>query len=163
MNSPRTLKVTAQGDREIVMTRVFDAPRTLVWDAFTKPELLKRWLFGPPGWEMVVCQLAHKPGDRYRYEWRNADGTEMGLGGVIREYLPPERLVGSEKFDQPWYPGEALVTIVLTEQGGQTTLTQTLRYESPAARDMVLKSPMQGGVAVSYDRLENMLVATARP
>jgi len=163
MNNPRTLKVTAQGDREIVMTRVFNAPRSLVWEAFTRPELLRQWLFGPPGWEMPVCETSQKVGGSYRYVWRGPDGSEMGMGGVIREFTPPERMVGTERFDDPWYPGEALVTIELAEASGQTTLTQTLRYESREARDIVLKSPMEGGVTMSYDRLENMLAAgTAR-
>jgi uncharacterized protein YndB with AHSA1/START domain len=162
MNNSKALKVEAHGDREIVMTRVFDAPRTLVWEAFTKPELLQRWLLGPPGWSMPVCQLGQKPGDRYRYVWRNdANGTEMGMGGVIREIVPPERMVATEKFDQPWYPGEAIGTLVLTEQQGKTTLTQTILYESREVRDIVLKSPMEKGVAMSYDRLEELLVAKA--
>lgn len=160
MTPSKTLTVTARGDREIVMTRIFDAPRTLVWDAFTKPELLRQWLFGPPGWEMMVCQLSHEVGESYRYTWRGPGGAEMGLGGVIREFVPPERMVGTEKFDESWYPGEALVTIVLTEDHGRTTLTQTLRYESREARDMVLKSPMEQGVTMSYDRLAEMLTAS---
>ena len=161
MSMPRTLKVVAQGDREIVMTRVFNAPRTLVWEAFTKPELLKQWLYGPPGWSMPVCETSQHVGGRYRYVWRGPDGSQMGMGGVIREFTPPERMVGSEKFDDPWYPGEALVTIELTEAGGQTTLTQTLRYESREARDLVLKSPMESGVTMSYDRLAELLTARA--
>jgi len=159
MSTASTLKLTVRGDREIVMTRVFDAPRTLVWDAFTKPELLQRWLLGPPGWSMPVCQVTQKVGERYRYVWRGPDGKQMGMGGVIREFTPPERMVGTEKFDEPWYPGEALVTVELAEENGRTILTQTLRYESRDARDMVLKSGMEGGVAASYDRLAEMLAA----
>ena len=155
--NPKALQLAARGEREIVMTRVFDAPRALVWDAFTKPELLQRWLLGPPGWTMPVCETGKKPGDRYRYVWRGPDGIEMGMGGVIREIVPPERLVATEKFDQPWYPGEAVGTIVLTEERGQTTLTQTLVYESREARDIVLKSPMEKGVAMSYDRLAELV------
>jgi len=163
MNDRRTLQVTARGDREIVITRVFDAPRTLVWDAFTKPELLRRWLLGPPGWSMPVCETGKKVGDRYRYVWRGPDGTEMGMGGVVREITPPERIVATEKFDEPWYPGEAVGTIVLSEENGQTTLTQTLLYESREARDSVLKSPMEKGLGMSYDRLAEMLtVGTTR-
>lgn len=157
MKPAKTLQVTARGDREIVMTRVFDAPRTLVWDAFTKPELLQRWLLGPPGWTMPVCQVGQKVGDRYRYVWRGPDGTEMGVGGVVRELVPPERIVSTEKFDQTWYPGEAVGTVILVEKDGKTTLTQTLQYESREARDMVLKSPMEGGITMSYDRLAEML------
>ena len=161
MHPPNTLKLTARGDREIVMTRVFNAPRTLVWDAFTKPELLRLWLLGPPGWTMPVCQLATKVGESYRYVWRGPDGNEMGMGGVLREFVPPARMVATEKFDQAWYPGEAVGTIELVEHDGQTTLTQTIVYESREARDTVLKSPMEQGVGMSYNRLEEMLAEQA--
>ena len=159
MTNAGTLKLTTRGDREIVMTRVFDAPRTLVFDAFTKPELVRQWLLGPPGWSMVVCEVAQKVGDRYRYVWRHASGNEMGMGGVLREIVPPERIVAAERFDQSWYPGEAVGTIVLVEQDGKTTLTQTILYESREARDVVLKSPMESGVAASYDRLAEVLAS----
>jgi uncharacterized protein YndB with AHSA1/START domain len=159
MMSPGTLKLTTRGDREIVLTRVFDAPRRLVFDAFTKPELLRQWLLGPPGWSMVVCELAQKVGDRYRYVWRHESGNEMGMGGVLREIVPPERIVATEKFDQSWYPGEAVGTIILVEQEGKTTLTQTILYESREARDIVLKSPMESGMAVGYDRLAEVLAS----
>jgi len=141
-----------------VMTRVFDAPRKLVFDAFTKPELLKQWLLGPPGWSMPVCEIDLKIGGRYRYVWRrDTDGTEMGCGGVYREIVPPERLVQTEQFDNPWYPGESLITTVLDEQRGKTTLTATMLYESRDARDGILKSGMESGVAASYDRLAELL------
>jgi uncharacterized protein YndB with AHSA1/START domain len=85
----------------------------------------------------------------------------MGMGGVYREVRAPERLVSTEKFDEAWYPGESLNTLVLVEQGGRTTLTQTMRYESPEARAAVIKSGMEQGVAASYDRLDDVLAATA--
>jgi uncharacterized protein YndB with AHSA1/START domain len=152
------LQIKANGDREIVMTRVFDAPRKLVFDAFTKPELLKQWLLGPPGWSMPVCEIDLRIGGRYRYVWRrDTDGTEMGCGGVYREIVPPERLVHTEQFDNPWYPGESLITTVLDEQRGKTTLTARMLYESRDARDGILKSGMESGVAASYDRLAELL------
>jgi uncharacterized protein YndB with AHSA1/START domain len=155
-----TLKVTASGDREIVMTRVFDAPRRLVFDACTKPELVKRWLLGPDGWSMPVCEIDLRVGGKYRYVWRrDRDGTDMGMGGVYREIVAPERIVATEVFDDPWYPGEAVGTLVLVEQGGKTTLTQTMLYESRETRDAVLKSPMESGVAASYDRLAELLAS----
>jgi uncharacterized protein YndB with AHSA1/START domain len=157
MNNPGTLRLETRGDREIVMTRVFDAPRTLVWEAFTKPELLKQWFYGPPGWSLAVCETGSKVGDRYRYVWRKDDGTEMGMGGIVQEIVPPERIVATEKFEQSWYPGEAVGTMVFTEQGGRTTLTQTVRYETREARDAVLKTPMEQGVAMGYDRLADLL------
>jgi uncharacterized protein YndB with AHSA1/START domain len=155
------LTVTAAGDREIVMTRSFDAPRRLVFEAITKPELVKRWLTGPPGWTMAVCEIDLRVGGRYRYAWQHDDGRTMAMGGVYREIAAPERVVATEKFDDPWYPGEALGTIALAEQGGRTTLLQTIRYESRAVRDGVLKSPMEKGVAHGYDQLEALLAELA--
>ena len=157
----KKLTIAAHSDREIVMTRVFDAPRKLVFEAWTKPELLKRWLLGPPGWSMVICEVDLKVGGRYRYVWRrDSNGTTMGMGGVYREVVVPERIVATEKFDEAWYPGEAVGTMVFVEQGGRTTLTQTLLYESRAARDAVLASPMEQGVEASFNRLEEMLAST---
>src|SRR5262245_1455049 len=160
MTDAGTLKVTARGDREIVMTRAFDAPRSLVFDAWTKPELLTRWLLGPPGWSMVVCEIDLRVGGAYRFVWRrDHDGHEMGMGGIYQEVVRPERLVATEKFDQAWYPGECLVSTVLIEQGGKTIVTSTGVYDSREIRDGVLKSPMASGVAASYDRLAELLAA----
>jgi uncharacterized protein YndB with AHSA1/START domain len=158
MSTP-SLKVEARGDREIVMTRIFDAPRRLVFDAFTKPELLKRWLTGAPGWSLEVCEIDLRVGGSLRYLWRGPADEEMGMRGVFREINPPDRIVGTEKFDQAWYPGEAVGTVVFTEQGGQTTLTQTIVYESREARDIVLKSPMETGVSMSYNQLAALLMS----
>jgi len=161
MMNAGNLKVAAHGDREIVMTRVFNAPRRLVYDAFTKPELVKQWLLGPPGWSMPVCEINLKVGGKYRYLWRqDSDGSEMGMGGVYREIVPQERVVCTEVFDKAWYPGEAVGTLVLSEQGGKTTITQTVLYESREARDAALKSGMERGVAASYDRLAELLVSS---
>jgi len=160
MRDTGNLEVAARGEREIVMTRVFDAPRRLVFDACTKPEIVRQWLLGPDGWSMPVCEIDLRVGGRYRYVWRrDRDGTEMGMGGVFREIVPPERLVTTEEFDDPWYPGQAIGTLVLVEEAGRTTLTQTMLYESREARDGVLKSPMEEGVAASYDRLEKILAS----
>jgi uncharacterized protein YndB with AHSA1/START domain len=159
MQNTGTLKITAPRDREIVMIRVFDAPRALVFDALTKPELVKQWLLGPPGWSMPVCEIDLKVGGAYRYVWRHADGREMGMGGVYREIVPQQRLVCTELFDEAWYPGEALTTTTLAEKDGRTTLTTTMLYASREARDSVLKSGMERGVAASYDRLEELLAS----
>ena len=159
MKDSGALKVTARSDREIVMTRVFEAPGNLVFDAYTKPELLKRWLGVFGGYSMPVCEVDLRVGGTYRFVWRGPDGAEMGVRGVYREVVRPERLVHTEKFDEAWYPGESLITTVLAEQGGKTTLTVTMRYESREARDAVLKSPMESGVAQSYDKLAELLAA----
>ncbi|MGA9392086.1 MAG: SRPBCC family protein [Candidatus Sulfotelmatobacter sp.] len=163
MKNSETFNITAHGDREIVVTRVFDAPRRLVFEAYTQPELIKRWLLGPDGWSMPVCEIDLRAGGKYRYVWRSdSDGREMGMGGVYREVVAPERIVVTEIFDEAWYPGEAVDTIVLVEREGRTTMTQTIQYNSRETRDAVLKSPMQTGMAASYDRLENFLPLLGR-
>ena len=160
MKNSTTFTIRAQGDREIVVTRVFEAPRGLVFDAYTKPELVKRWLLGPDGWSMPVCEIDLRAGGKYRYVWRqDSDGKEMGMGGVYREVVAPERFVATEIFDEAWYPGEAVDTIVFVEREGKTTMTQTILYDSRETRDAVLKSPMQKGMAMSYDRLEGFLAS----
>jgi uncharacterized protein YndB with AHSA1/START domain len=159
MKNTGTLKVTTPTDREIAMTRVFDAPRRLVFDAHTKPELLKRWLGVFGGWSLVVCEIDLKVGGTYRYVWRGPDRSDMGMRGVYREIVPAERIVATESFDDPWYEGEAVGTTVFVEQGGKTTLTTTVRYASKEVRDAVLKSPMEHGVAASYDKLAELLAS----
>jgi uncharacterized protein YndB with AHSA1/START domain len=162
MSATRTagkLEVTTPSDREIALTRVFDAPRRLVYDAVTKPELVRRWLGVFGGHTMEVCEIDLRVGGRYRYVWRNADGSTMGMGGVYKEIVPLERIVNTEQFDQAWYPGEATGTLTLVEKDGRTTMTTVVRYESKEARDGVLKSGMEGGVAASYDVLEGILRA----
>ena len=154
------LQITTPSERELAMTRVFDAPRSLVFDAWTRPELLKRWLGVRGGWTFAVCEVDLKVGGRYRFVWRGPDGTLMGMGGVYREIVRPERLVATEKFDEAWYAGEALDTTVLVERDGKTTATTTVLYASRAVRDAVLQSPMDRGVAESYDKLDEVLSST---
>jgi uncharacterized protein YndB with AHSA1/START domain len=153
------LQVEARGERDIVMTREFDAPRELVYEAMTKPELIKRWLGTMEGWTMAVCEVDLRVGGGFRYLWRGPDGIEMGMRGVYREIVPNQRIVNSEAFDEAWYPGEAVETAELTEKGGRTTLTTTVRYSSRDARDGVLKSPMESGVSQGYDMLDALLAS----
>jgi uncharacterized protein YndB with AHSA1/START domain len=158
MKGSETFRVEGRGDREIVMSRVFHASRPRVFEAFTKPERVSRWLLGPDGWTMPVCEIDLRAGGRYRYVWRRGkDGMEMTSRGVFREIVPPERIVCTESFDDPWYEGESVVTTVLVERGETTLATMTMRFESQKARDGVLNSGMEAGVAASYDRLQEML------
>lgn len=156
MKNTRTLKVTTPTECEIVMTRVFNAPRYLVFDAFTKPELVRRWL-GPRSWSLVVCEIDLRVGGAYRFVGRGPDGTQMGWGGVFREIVPPERIVHTESFDD--YPGESVVTVVWVEREGKTTFTATLLFPTREIRDAVIKSGMEHGAAESYDRLAEMLAS----
>jgi uncharacterized protein YndB with AHSA1/START domain len=160
MNNTGTLQVTTPSDREVVLTRVFNAPRSLVFDAFTKPELLKRW-FGPRGWSLAVCEVDLRVGGAWRFVLRGPDGAEMGMRGTYRELAPPDRSVHTESFDD--YPGESVVTTVLTEQDGKTTLTATVRYKSREIRDAVIQSGMEHGAAESYDKLAELLESWVEP
>jgi uncharacterized protein YndB with AHSA1/START domain len=154
MKNTGTLKVSLPTERGVVMTRVFDAPRRLVFEAMTKPELLKRW-FGPRGWSLVVCEADLKVGGAWRWVLRGPDGRDMGMRGVYQEITPPERLVSTESFDD--YPGESLNTLILSEEDGKTTFTITVRYASQEIRDAVIKSGMEHGAAECYDKLAEML------
>jgi len=152
------LELTTPGDREIVMRRTFDAPRRLVFDAYTKPELVRQWLGVFDGHSMSECEIDLRVGGRYHYVWTLKDGTRMGLGGVFREIVVPERIVSTEKFDEPWYGDqEALDTVTFDESNGRTTLTISVLAPSKEARDMMLKSGMADGVTAGYDQLDKIL------
>lgn len=149
-------------DREIVMTRTFNAPRHLVFDAWTKPELLKRWFGTPPGWTMPVCEVDLRPGGSYRYVMRGPAGEEVVMRGEYRVVERPERLVTTEVFagfsEVGWRPEDATVsTMVLTEKDGRTTWTATVVYPSKEVRDAALQSPMESGMSASFDKLTELL------
>ena len=157
MQYPNSFRVTTPNDREIEIVRDFHAPRQLVFDAFTKPELVRQWLLGPPGWTMPVCEIDLRAGGSYRYVWRKEGGKDMGMGGVFREVASPSRLVASEKFDESWYPGDALNTTEFNERDDITKTRITVRYESQEARDIASRSGMEHGMAAGYNRLEELL------
>lgn len=154
MKNTGTLHVTMPSDNEIVLTREFDAPRRLVYDAFSRPELLKRW-FGPHGWSLVTCEVDHRVGGGFRFVLAGPKGQRMGMRGVYRELEPPNRSVHVESYDE--YPGESVVTSVLTEEMDRTTLTVTITYPSREIRDIVAQSGMEHGAAESYDKLADLL------
>jgi len=149
------LNVELPSDREIVMTREFNAPRELVFEALTTPALLKQW-FRQPGSELTVCEFEARKGGKYRYVWKFG-AMEMGMSGELTDFKAPERMASTEKFDTAWYPGDATSSIVLTEKNGKTLLTLSVRYDSKATRDMVLQTPMAEGVSRGYDSLEEFL------
>jgi uncharacterized protein YndB with AHSA1/START domain len=158
MSKTGALTVTTPTDREIVLSRVFDAPRRLLFDALTKPELLKRW-YGARGWNLIVCEIDLRVDGTWRFVSRGPDGTDVGQSGVYRLIAPPDRLVYTEMFDDQSYPGDTLISHELTERHGKTTLTSTLRYASRGGRDIVLRYPITRGVAEGYDRLAELLQA----
>jgi uncharacterized protein YndB with AHSA1/START domain len=140
------------------MTRVFDAPRELVFDAFTKPEIVKRWLVGPEGWSLAICDIDLRVGGGFRYVWRNdADGQEFVVSGIYTEITRPARIVHTEQFDDPALPGESLETWTFDERDGVTTFTMTLLYDSVEACKSALESGIDQGTAACYDRLAALL------
>ena len=147
MKNTGTLAVSLPSDCEIALTRIFNAPRQVVYRAF-----------GPRGWTLVACKIDARVGGSFRFILRAPDGRELGMHGTYRELSPPERSVHTEGFDD--FPGESVVTSKFTERNGQTTLVATIRYASKEIRDAVIRSGMVHGAAESYDKLAELL-ATA--
>ena len=148
--------VTLPSDREILITRVFDAPAGLVFRAWTTPELVRRWW----GWTtspLVVCDIDLRPGGAWRYVTRDADGTELGWHGTYLEIEAPHRLVSTEVFEG--YPdGEAQNTLALTERDATTVLTVNVLHSSKENRDGHVGSGMERGLQHSLDRVEDLLI-----
>jgi uncharacterized protein YndB with AHSA1/START domain len=150
-----TVKVTTPSDTEIRISRWFDAPRHLVFRAFTEDAILQRWL-EPPGFVLTECASDMRVGGVVRFAWKG-DAGGMAVTTVLQEIVADRKIVGRERFDEPWYPGEAVVTQEMSDENGGTLLTVTIRYESKSARDAVLKTPMTEGMSGSYDQLEKLL------
>jgi uncharacterized protein YndB with AHSA1/START domain len=162
MNLAETMRVVAVGERQIVISREFNASREIVFETWTRPEYLKRWFGGPRGWILTVCDVDLTPGGRYRYVARHEEnGMEMAWGGVYREVEPPARIVATERFDDAWYPGESIVTMEFEERDGRTLLTMTSLFESQEARDAVMASPMESGLGETFERCDEFLAKAA--
>jgi uncharacterized protein YndB with AHSA1/START domain len=144
--------VTTPSDREIVMTHVVDAPRTLVFEAHTSVEHVPNWMLGPSGWTMPVCEIDLRPGGAWRFVWRRENGSEMEIRGEYREIEPPARLVQTERWGGDW--PESVNTITFEEEDGRTTITSTVLYPSLEARDRALGTGMTDGWSAGYNRLD---------
>jgi uncharacterized protein YndB with AHSA1/START domain len=151
-----TFKVTTPSDREIVLTRLFDAPRRLVFEAMTRPEHVRQW-WGrlDERYSVTTCEIDLRPGGAWRYVGRGPRG-EFAFHGVYRAILAPERLVFTEIFD-PFPDAESVVTALFADEAGKTRLTVSAVYPSIEVRDSVIKSGMEKGAAISYDRLEELV------
>lgn len=161
MRSIGKLSISTPSEREIRVEREFNAPRELVFDAHTRPELVKRWLLGPGDWTMPVCDIDLRVGGAYRYLWRHPEKGDMGMSGTFREIDPPVRLVVVERFDEEWYPGDCVNTIEFVAVNGKTRMVLTMRFESAAARDIALNSPMDLGMEAGYERLDGLLASAS--
>ena len=156
-------QVTLPSDREVQVTRSFRAPSTLVYRAYTEPDLVKRWLLGPPGWSMPICEMDVRVGGRYRWRWRSdKDGAEFGFAGTFRELQPGAKIVHTERYD-PGTTGdgasgnEALVTVTFDEDNGVTTVTSLIDFGSKEARDAAVATGMTDGMEQSYQLLDRVL------
>jgi uncharacterized protein YndB with AHSA1/START domain len=144
-------------DLDIVVTHTVAAPRQLVYDAHTKPEHLRKWLLGPDGWSMTACEFEPRAGTSYRYAWRKDDGSSLEITGRVVDAVPPERVVTTETWGDPW--PETLNTVTFVESGGKTVITTTMHFPSKQARDAALATGMTSGMATSYERLGRYLVS----
>lgn len=163
---PEPIEVTLPSDREVRVVRSFNAPRQLVWDAHTKPELIQRWMLGPPGWAMPVCEMDVRVGGAYRWRWRSeADGKEFGFFGEFLEVNKPAKLVHRESYDPGDVGGSmstaepAVITSEFSESDGVTTLVVTMLFASKDVRDGAVSTGMTGGMEIGYARLDEMLAA----
>ena len=157
------LTITTPTDTQVVIVRQFDAPRHLVFACYTQPALIKRWLNGAEGWIMTVCEFEAKVGGKYRYEWKAPSGYVMGMGGVVREIEPVERVVSAELFDEDWTGGETVSTLQLSEEKQRTTLVNTITYSSREARDGALQTPMAEGMEFGFKKLDEVLAELNSP
>jgi uncharacterized protein YndB with AHSA1/START domain len=148
--------ITTPSDTQVVMTRILDAPRELVFDAYTNPKHVPHWLLGPEGWTMPVCEIDLRPGGRWHYVWRKEDGSEMSMTGSYREVEPPSRVVSTEKWGEEW--PETVNAVELTEDGaGRTICTTTVTYASRQVRDAAMATGMKDGADASFARLDDYL------
>ena len=156
-------EVTLPSEREVRVTRSFKAPRALVFKAYTETDLVRRWMLGPPGWSMPVCEMDVRVGGGYRWRWRSdEDGSEFGFSGKFREVQPPSRLVHTEAYEPATvggsYPAnEAIVTTLFAEDAGVTTVTTLIDFGSKEARDAAVATGMTDGMEQSYQLLDRLL------
>ena len=154
------LHVRTQGECEVVMTRVFDAPADLLFEAYTKTEHLQRWMLGAEGWTMPVCEADVRPGGSYRFVWERPNRSRIEVTGDYREVVPPSRLVMTESWGADW--PVIVNTLTFAEADGRTTLTNTMCFPSPAARDAAIKTGMEHGSRHCFEQLDGYLVEMAR-
>lgn len=156
---PGVTSYTMPTDTQIQVVRAVQAPRRIVFAAYTEPRHLQKWLLGPEGWTMPVCEFEARAGGRWRFVWRKANGAEMAMEGEVRECRPVDLVVTTERWGGEW--PETLNTTEFTERDRQAIITLTIDYPSRAARDMAAQTGMKGGMDESFDRLDRLVVALA--
>lgn len=158
---PKPLLVETRGEREIVVIRSFDAAPDMVFDCWTIPALIRRWM-GPPDWVMTTCEFDARVGGQWRFVSKGPDGFEMAHGGTITELVRPERIVTTERYDVDWTGGETINSNVFAAEGPNRTLsTLTVRYPSREARDGARATPMAEGMEMGFQRMDALLAEKA--
>jgi uncharacterized protein YndB with AHSA1/START domain len=162
----RTLEkaqVSLPSDTEVRVTRDFNAPRKLVWDAHTQPQLVRRWMLGPPGWSMPVCEMDVRPGGKYRWRWRSDEnGAEFGFFGMFREVDAPARMEHEENYDPGTMTADmdstnpAIIRTSFTERDGVTSLVMVMKFASKEIRDAAVATGMTDGMEMGYERLDKL-------
>ena len=166
MSKSEKAQVELPSDHEVTVTRRFYAPGRLVYEAYTNPELVRRWLLGPPGWTMPVCEMDVRAGGKYRWRWRSdEDGSEFGFYGEFLEVSPPAKVVHIEYYDPGDVGGDmgegALITVTFTEKDGVTTMTSRMDFKTKEARDAAMSTGMTDGMEQSYQLLDRLLAESA--
>jgi len=155
-------EVTLPSDTEILVTRDFNAPVPLVYRAFTEPALVRRWLLGPPGWSMPVCEIDLRVGGKYHYRWRNdAEGREFGLNGTYEQVERDRSLKVRERFEDTKPEGEAVIATSFRPSGAGTRVVYLITAESKEARDAALATGMTDGMEMSFAMLDKTLAEAA--
>ncbi len=158
-------EVSTPSDREVLVKRSFDAPVNLVWQAYTDPEFMRRWLTAMPGWSMPVCEMATHVGGKYRWRWRSEDGQEFGFTGEILEVELHSKIAHTQIYD----PGNgdfgsmggepSIITVTFNETKGVTNVTTSIKFASQADRDAAMSTGMTDGMEMSYKQLDAVLSA----
>jgi uncharacterized protein YndB with AHSA1/START domain len=159
---PKPLTIATPGDRQIVITRSFDAPRDLVFLCYSKPELLRRW-YGMPDWTMPVCEIDFRVGGKWRFVSRSPDGFEMGSQGLYTAIDAPHQIEQTETYDDNWTGGETTNVVAFTEAGGVTTAITTVTYPTAEMRAAAAASPMATGMEIGFSRLDDLLADELQP
>ncbi len=146
--------VTLTANNQVRIERDFNLTAAQLFQAHTDPALIRQWMSGMPGWSLPVCEVDLRVGGTYRWEWASPDGAKMAVGGTFKEIVPNTRLVQSEIYDDPWYPGGCDVALSFSDSS--PSLVMLLTYEDPAARDIALQTGMSDGLEIGYKRLDSL-------
>ena len=161
-------EVSTPSDQEVLIKRSFDAPVRLVWQAYTEPELMRRWLTAMPGWSMPVCEMTTEVGGTYRWRWRDdVNNVEFGFTGEMLEVAPQSKIVHTQVYDPgdlggSMGDGASIITVEFNETDGITNVTTSIKFASKADRDAAISTGMTDGMEMSYKQLDSVLMMVSK-